>query len=70
MEFGGVGLECALETHDGLNEERLSVLHVAVLKRKKSTWDKIKSVLDTTHEESHDGDALRGLVSDERGYRT
>lgn len=70
MEFGGVGLEGALETHDGLNEERLSVLHVTVLKCKKLAWDKIKTVLDVTHEESHDCDTLGGIVSDERGYRT
>lgn len=70
VEFGGVGLEGALETHDGLNEERLSVLHVTVLKCKKLAWDKIKTVLDVTHEESHDCDTLGGIVSDERGYRT
>lgn len=29
-----------------------------------------QAVLDVTHEESHDGDALGGIVSDERGYRT
>lgn len=62
MKFGRVGLEGALETHDGLNEEGLSVLHVAVL-YVKSAWTNSKLV-DATHKEGHNGDALSGIVSD------